>query len=39
MKLAVAKFNSEDLIAIAAYVASRVPPASHISEKAIAAAK
>ena len=39
MKLAVANLTPDDLIAIAAYVASRVPPASHISEKAIAAAK
>jgi cytochrome c553 len=39
MKLAVTNLTPDDLIAIAAYVASRVPSSAHTSEKALAAAK
>jgi cytochrome c553 len=39
MKLAVANLTPDDLIAIAAYVASRAPSSGHTSEKAIAAVK
>jgi cytochrome c553 len=39
MKLAIVNLSPDDLTAIAAYVASRVPPAGNSQSKAIAAAK
>jgi cytochrome c553 len=33
MKMAVAKLNEDDLVNIAAYVSSRVPPRAHVPEK------
>jgi cytochrome c553 len=32
MKMAVAKLNEDDLVNIAAYVSSRVPPRAHVPE-------